>query len=127
MKSSLFEQARLAFDEIAIDGYIGDPNGSNAYAYIRVSTEEQSDSKRSGLARQIYHCHEIAQKQNLKIRWDWVYADDSSGFTFEGREGLTDLRREIQSPSRRADTIVLEVLDRLSRNADWHQGFLLDE
>ena len=70
-----FSQAKAAFDEIAQNGFIGNPKGSNAYAYIRVSTEEQSDSKRSGLARQIIHCHEIAEECGYRIRWDWVYAE----------------------------------------------------
>jgi DNA invertase Pin-like site-specific DNA recombinase len=116
--NNTYEQVRAAFEAVAQNGYIGDPNGSNAYVYIRVSTEEQSDAKRSGLARQLIHCHEIAQERGYRISWDWIYADDSSGFTFDNRAGLSDLRRAIKSPHRVADAVVIEMLDRLSRNAD---------
>ncbi len=40
---------------------------------------------------------------------------------------MSKLRAEIRSQNRRADVIVMEHLDRLSRNADWHQGYLLHE
>lgn len=40
---------------------------------------------------------------------------------------LSRLRREYSSDKRRAHVVVIEHLDRLSRNADWHQGYLLDE
>lgn len=116
-----------AFDALAINGYLGDPNGQFAYAYIRVSSDEQADEGRSGLPRQILHIHEIATEKRLKISWDMVFADDYTGFEFEHRPELSRLRREYKSDSCRATAIVMEHLDRLSRNADWHQGFLLDE
>jgi site-specific DNA recombinase len=115
------------FDSLATDGCIGDPHGRLAYAYIRVSDSDQAEDGRSGLPRQIGHVHEIAQKRGYKIPWDFVFADDHTGFEFEGRPALTQLRREYKSHKARAEAVVMEHLDRLSRNADWHQGFLLDE
>jgi site-specific DNA recombinase len=115
------------FDKLAVDGVIGDPNGQPAYAYIRVSGDEQADEGRSGLPRQIAHVHEVAHKYGYKISWDMVFADDYTGFEFQERPQLKQLRREITTPTRRADAVVMEHIDRLSRNADWHQGFLLDE
>ncbi len=125
--SAFFKQAKTEFDELATNGVIGDPHGQLAYSYIRVSSEEQADENRSGLARQIKHCHDIALQKGYRIPWELVFADDDSGFEFENRDSLLELRRELKSPGRRANVVVMEILDRLSRNADWHQGFLLDE
>jgi site-specific DNA recombinase len=122
--SSYFQPA---FDRLASDGAIGDPNGKLAYAYIRVSDSDQAEEGRSGLSRQLEHIHEAASKHGYKIPWDFVFADDYTGFQIEGRPELTRLRREYKSASKRANVVVIEHLDRLSRNADWHQGFLLDE
>jgi site-specific DNA recombinase len=118
---------RPAFDELAVNGFIGDPNGQLAYAYIRVSDSDQAEDGRSGLPRQITHIHEVASKYAYKISWELVYADDYTGFEFEGRPALTKLRREYKSQHRQANVVVMEHLDRLSRNASWHQGFLIDE
>src|SRR5690242_20012068 len=116
-----------AFDELAHDGYIGDPRGQLAYGYIRVSDSDQAEDGRSGLPRQIEHIHEAARRHGYKISWELVFADDCSGFTFEERPALSLLRREYRSSQHRANAVVIEHLDRLSRHADWHQGFLLDE
>ncbi len=114
------------FDDLATDGYLGDPNGQPAYAYLRVSTDEQADEGRSGLPRQLMHIHEIAYKKGLKIPWDLVYAEDFSGFVLE-RPELTRLLKALRDPKRRANVVVIEHIDRLSRNADWHQGYLLEQ
>ena len=115
------------FEELAVNDAIGDPNGKPAYAYLRVSSSEQAEEGRSGLPRQIRHIHEIAVQKGLRIAWDMVYADDHTGFEFRDRPSLTLLRREYISAKRRASYIIMEHIDRLSRNADWHQGYLLDE
>jgi site-specific DNA recombinase len=115
------------FDVFATDGAIGHPNGELAYGYLRVSSAGQADEGQSGLPRQIMHVHEAALKNGLKIPWDYLYADDDSGFDFADRPDLSRLRHEYKSPTRRAGAVVMEHLDRLSRNADWHQGYLLEE
>jgi site-specific DNA recombinase len=79
------------------------------------------------LPRHILNCHEAALRSGYKIPWDLIFADDHSGFAFRDRPMLSKLREEYKKSDRRADAIVIEYLDRLSRNADWHQGFLLDE
>jgi site-specific DNA recombinase len=117
---------KKAFDDLAIGGYIGDPSGRLAYAYIRVSSDDQAEEGRSGLPRQIAHCHEIATKRGYRIPWDLVFADDATGFEFEDRPSLAELRQEYKN-GKRACAVVMEHIDRLSRNSDWHQGFLLDE
>ncbi len=115
------------FDKLATEGTIGDPNGQSAYAYMRVSGDEQADEGRSGLPRQIGHIHEAALKYGYKIHWESVYADDATGFTFEQRPQLSLLRNELRNSNRRANVVIVEHLDRLSRHADWHQGFLIEE
>ena len=115
------------FDRLATDGYIGRADGKPAYAYIRVSSDEQGEEGRSGLPRQIEHIHQKAIEAGYCITWDRVYADDYTGFEFDGRPGLDRLRREYGNAHRHACAVVMEHLDRLSRNADWHQGFLLHE
>lgn len=118
---------KTEFDALATDNAIGHPNGELAYGYVRVSSAGQADEGRSGLPRQIMNVHEAAMKHGLKIPWDFLFADDDSGFEFSDRPALSHLRQEIKSSRRRANAVVIEHLDRLSRNADWHQGYLLDE
>ena len=118
---------KTEFDALAINDAIGYPNGELAYGYLRVSSAGQADEGRSGLPRQIMHVHEAALKNGLRISWDCLFADDDSGFVFADREELSRLRNEYKSSKRKANAIVMEHLDRLSRNADWHQGYLLDE
>lgn len=115
------------FDALATNNAIGHPNGEPAYGYLRVSSAGQADEGRSGLPRQIMNVHEAAVKYGLKIPWEYLFADDDSGFEFTDRPDLSRLRQEYKSTRRRANAVVVEHLDRLSRNADWHQGYLLDE
>jgi len=125
MANSAFFQEE--FDRLATNGAIGDPHGVPGYAYIRVSSSAQAEEGRSGLPRQIARVHEAAAKGGIHIAWDMVFADDHTGFQFTDRPELGRLRAEYTRPGRRANVVVIEYLDRLSRNADWHQGFLLDE
>jgi len=118
---------KTEFDALAINDALGHPHGDFAYAYLRVSTSGQAEEDRSGLPRQIMHVHEAALEHRLKIPWEYLFADNDSGFGFVERPGLSRLREEYRSSQRRANAVVMEHLDRLSRNADWHQGFLLDE
>lgn len=115
------------FHQLARNGCLGDPAGELAYAYIRVSSAQQAEDGRSGLPRQLQHCDEAAKQYHLQIRWELVFVDDGfSGFEFENRPALNRLREEIKK-SPRTRYVVIEHLDRLSRNARWHQGFLLEE
>jgi site-specific DNA recombinase len=115
------------FFEHATNGCIGDPDGKISWAYLRVSSSGQAEEGRSGLPRQIKNCDDIARKKGLKVPWELVFADDDSGFEFTDRKQLTELRKSFRSKNRPSDIIIIEYLDRLSRNSDWHQGFLLDE
>lgn len=118
---------KAEFDALATHNAIGHHNGELAYGYLRVSSAGQADEDRSGLPRQIMNVHEAAVRHGLKIPWEYLFADDDSGFEFANRPDLSRLRQEYKSSRRRANAVVVEHLDRLSRNADWHQGFLLDE
>jgi len=115
------------FDKLSVDGAIGDPNGEPAYCYLRVSSAGQADEGRSGLPRQIVHIHDVATESGYRIPWNLIFAEDHTGFDFKHRPELNRLREEYKKSERKAHTIVIESLDRLSRNADWHQGYLLDE
>ena len=115
------------FYKFAINGSIGDPNGEIAFGYIRVSSSGQAEEGRSGLPRQIENIHKVAEEKGYRIPWEMVYSDDDSGFEFKQRNGLSNLRNECKSTKRKADTLIIEDIDRLSRNSKWHQGFLLDE
>jgi len=118
---------KTEFDRLATNGAIGHPHGELAYGYLRVSASYQADENQTGLPRQIKHIHEAALKDGLRIPWEFIFADDDSGFEFADRPELSRLRQEYRSHERRANAVVIEHLDRLSRNADWHQGYLLDE
>lgn len=117
---------RQAFDQLANHGVVGVPNGALAYAYIRVSSAGQADEQRSGLPRQLAHIAETAHASRLTIPFEFVYADDHTGFEFRDRPGLQALLTEIKKPKRPAHHLLIEDIDRLSRNAKWHQGYLLD-
>lgn len=115
------------FDAIAgKTGYIGDPHGAPAYCYIRVSTEEQTKDGSTGLGRQIQNCNAVALQNNLKIPWELVFADGSSGLEFTNRVHLMELLTSIKN-NKVASFVVIENIDRLSRHADWQQGYLLEK
>jgi site-specific DNA recombinase len=115
------------FDSFSTNNFIGEQNGDLAYCYLRVSSSGQAEGESSGFPRQIQHIHEVAKQKGFKISWDQVFADDQSGFDFEDRPELSRLRKEYRSKGRHAHAIIIESLDRLSRNATWHQDFLMDE
>jgi hypothetical protein len=56
-----------AFERLAKDGCLGDPKGELAYGYIRVSSVQQAEDGRTGLPRQLEHCHQVASEKHLKI------------------------------------------------------------
>lgn len=116
------------FTRHAIDGFIGDPNGKDAYGYLRVSSKLQAEEGKTGLPRQIESIHLKALEQHYRISWNMIFADDHTGFEFEDRPQLQKLLTEIRNKNkRRANAVIIENIDRLSRNADWHQGYLLEQ
>ena len=115
------------FEAAATAGVLGEPDGQLAYAYLRCSSSGQVEEGRSGLPRQLQHVAEVARANKLKITWETLYFDDHTGFEFEDRPALSQLRQAAQQPRRVSNVLVIEYLDRFSRNAKWHQGYLLDE
>jgi site-specific DNA recombinase len=71
------------------------------------------------------HVHEKSLESNLFVPWEYVFFFFFSGFEFEDRPGLQELLSAAQSDAAFSH-IVIEYLDRLSRNADWHQGYLIE-
>src|SRR6266545_5411394 len=88
------------FDKLATNGSIGDPNGELSYALLRVSSSGQAEEGRTGLPRQIMNIHEAAVKNGLRIPWEFVFADDHTGFEFEDRPELNRLFGELRSHKR---------------------------
>lgn len=115
------------FTRLAVNGVLGQPDGEPAYGYLRVSSAGQAEEGRSGFPRQILHVHEKANELGLAIPWELVFFDDHTGFEFRDRPALTELRELVRLLDRPADAVVIENLDRLSREATWHQGYLLEE
>lgn len=108
-------------------GELGSPYGALAYAYIRVSTSGQAEEGRTGLPRQLSNIHELACNLNLRIPFRLLYGDDHTGFEFKDRPDLQRLMADISDEEHReSDHLLMEYLDRLSRNAKWHQGYLLE-
>lgn len=108
-------------------GCLGNPQGALSYAYARVSSASQIEDGTSGIPRQLHHIHKAALRDDLLIPYELLFVDEGySGYEFVDRPAFTKLRHELRS-NKRADHVVVEEIDRLSRNADWHQGFLLDE
>ena len=128
MNEKLLELLEPIFDEMAHPsfGVLGYPDGELAYAYVRVSSTGQAEDGRSGLPRQLHHIHERATSKKICIPYDLLFADDHTGFEFRERPELQRLLSEISRPDRAANHVVIEDLDRLSRNAQWHQGYLID-
>lgn len=107
-------------------GILGAPHGELAYAYVRVSTSGQAEEGRTGLPRQLLHIHQCAIEKGLRVPFELLYADDHSGFEFQNRPDLQRFLHDVAQHNRYADHVIIENLDRLSRNAKWHQGYLLD-
>ncbi len=124
--NDLYAVVRQAFAEFAREHVLGEPGGALSYAYIRVSTAGQADELRSGLPRQLAHVARTAAEKRLAIPIALVFADDHTGFEFQERPGLQALLAAIRKPDRPAHHLVIEEVDRLSRNSQWHQGYLLD-
>ena len=117
---------KTEFEKYAFEGYIGDPAGDGAYAYLRASSEKQVEEG-SSFSRQIENVHKTAKRDHLRVTFDMIFFDDGfTGFEFEHRPALMKLRHEAKAGPR-ASHIVVEDIDRLSRNADWQQGYLLEE
>ena len=117
---------RAEFARHATMGYLGDPKGTDTYAYLRASSERQVEEG-SSFPRQIESLHKAAKRDRLRIPFELIHFDDGfTGFEFEHRPALLKLRHEVKSKPR-ANHLVIEDIDRLSRNADWQQGFLLEE
>ena len=115
------------FDRMAYRGQLGTPNGHPAFAYLRVSSSGQAEEGRSGFPRQLEHVGEKAAALGLTVTWELLFFDDHTGFEFRDRPALTELREVVRKRPRPADALVIENIDRLSREATWHQGFLLEE
>jgi len=114
------------FDRLNTDGYLGNPEGNEAYAYLRASSERQVEQG-SSFTRQLENIHEAAKTNGLRIPFGLIFFDDGfTGFEFEHRPALLRLRHEVAT-NPKAYNLVIEDIDRLSRNADWQQGFLLEE
>src|SRR3972149_6992087 len=105
------------FFKIAVDGYLGDPDGDDAYAYLRASSERQVEEG-SSFPRQLESIHKAAKRDNLRVPFTLIYFDDGfTGFEFEHRPALLTLRHDTKT-SPTANHLILEDIDRLSRNAD---------
>jgi site-specific DNA recombinase len=117
---------KTEFSKLANDGYLGEADGTDAYAYLRASSERQVEEG-SSFPRQLESVHTAAKRENLRIPFDLIFFDDGfTGFEFEHRPALLKLRHETKT-NPRANHLVIEDIDRLSRNADWQQGFLIEE
>lgn len=117
---------KAEFKALSRDGYLGDPSGEDAYAYLRASSERQVEEG-SSFTRQLESIHRAAVRDGVRIPFKLIFFDDGfTGFDFEHRPALLKLRHEIHTKPR-ASHLVIEDIDRLSRNADWQQGYLLEE
>ena len=114
------------FSRLASGGYLGDSDGLDAYAYLRASSERQVEEG-SSFPRQLESIHKAAKRDNLRVPFELIFFDDGfTGFEFEHRPALLRLRHETKS-NPLALHLIAEDIDRLSRNADWQQGYLLEE
>lgn len=126
MDDELRTNLKREFDRLAVDGAIGDPNGEESDAYIRVSSSGQAEEGRSGLPRQLEHIAEKARQEGLKIPWERLYCDDHSGFEFENRRGLNALLQATEMRSN-PTKLVIEYPDRMSRQHTWHYGYIREQ
>ena len=117
---------RAEFKKVQTGGYLGSPDGEDAYAYLRASSERQVEEG-SSFPRQLESIRKAAERDNLRVPFRLIFFDDGfSGFEFEHRPALLKVRHEVHSAPQ-ATHLLIEDIDRLSRNADWQQGYLLEE
>lgn len=119
------QQTEITVSNVGRDALTCSFDATAAWLETTVS-DEQAEEGRSGLPRQLTHIHEIACEKGLRVSWDFVFAEDYSGFVLEHPE-LSRLLKTLHSSQRQANVVVIEHLDRLSRNADWHQGYLMEQ
>lgn len=109
--------------QVASGQTLGDQTGRPAYAYLRVSSEEQASEEASGLPRQLARIGEKARAEGLSVPEDMVLLDDGfSGYEYS-RPAINVLVGEIESGNRRSDTIIVEDIDRLARDTDLQGHF----
>src|SRR3990172_8846180 len=108
---------KAEFTKHAVNGYLGSFEGADSYAYLRASSERQVEEG-SSFPRQILNIGKAALRENLRVPFELIFFDDGfTGFEFEHRPALLRLRHETKTnPS--ANHIIIEDIDRLSRNAD---------
>jgi len=89
--------------------------GNTCVFYSRYSSEDQ---KESSIERQETGCEAYARLNGLVPLEDgYKYADrERSGYYLEGRDALAELRELARKGGRGFDKLILEHLDRLSRN-----------
>ncbi len=91
---------KVEFSRLATDGYLGDPEGLDAYAYLRASSERQVEEG-SSFPRQLESINKAATREGLRVPFDLIFFDDGfTGFEFEHRPALLRLRHETKSKSR---------------------------
>lgn len=114
------------FDILTVDKCTSDTAGKLAYGYYRPVVLKQSEDRSTEVRHQITHIQEAAVRQGYCIPWELLYFVVHSGFDFENRRAQTQSYAAISSVPGRADAIIIENLERLSR-FHWHRDFLLDE
>lgn len=107
---------RREFDRLAINGIIGDPSGLPAFAYCRVSSDEQAEKDKSGLPRQIEFVHERASRDGYAITWNRVFADDASGYDLH-RPKIDELSKIAEQNPENAVALFIEEPIRLGGEA----------
>ncbi len=119
-KNVKVENFLTEFQKHQVDGYLGDPQGEDAYGSLRVSTDKQTNDYKTGIERQIESLHLAAKRYGLRINWDMIYGDDESGYILD-RPSLKELLVET-ARSPRARHIVFESISRLSRSSQMDDG-----
>ena len=110
--------------------YLGQPAEADgvqpAYGYCRIDRLDQTEQPQN-LKRQLDAINDKALEQNIHIPAEMIFIEVSSGMGLDNRPELERMRSEYLSPNRRASIVVMEAIERLSRETSWQQGFLTVE
>ncbi|MBV7334971.1 recombinase family protein [Chloroflexi bacterium TSY] len=105
---------------------LGDVNGEPAYGYTRIATLVEMDSITTRLHHRLERLHLIACAHHVHIPRTQLYTDIGySGYEYEGRPGLMQLRQDMAKVSGNK-LLVIEDFDRLTRNSEHLSRFLLE-
>ena len=96
-----------------------------AAGYTRVSTAQQAKSKKDGFDRQLQQITQFATTHNYEIHPDHIYREQYNGNEM-ARPVFNEMLLDMQTQKPPITVILVESMDRFSRNAIKGLNFLME-